>query len=154
MKNIIEVCLEKPFIKTRSEKWNTNPYTKRPLELDCYNAELKIAVEYDGQQHYRHNHWHQDSWKNFVNVNKRDLIKSNNCYKQGIILYRIQEPEKNHMRLLNDFPSFFRYIHASLESQGLFLPVSIEKFSKLKSIHHLIITNKLKSQTTFSHKTS
>src|SRR5205823_8856314 len=37
--------------KSTWPSWLINPETGEGLELDCYNDELKIAVEYNGEQH-------------------------------------------------------------------------------------------------------
>lgn len=76
------------FIKTRP-KWLRNPKTNRPLELDGYCEELKIALEYQGIQHYE--------WPNFTNCSKeaffsqreRDQIKEEVCINKNICLIKI-----------------------------------------------------------------
>nr|QBK93917.1 MAG: restriction endonuclease [Pithovirus LCPAC406] len=62
------------------------PETCRNLELDCYNSELRLAIEYNGRQHYK--------WPNFPNVTKeqfysqcgRDCFKVKRCNEYGIYL--------------------------------------------------------------------
>src|SRR5690606_26419238 len=53
-----------------------NPHTNYLLELDCYNEELQLAVEYNGIQHYQ--------WPNYTNVSKYefDLQVGRDAYKR------------------------------------------------------------------------
>ena len=65
-RQVMEELYNKPFPTIRPD-FLKNPETKRNLELDCYNDELKLAVEYNGVQHYK--------WPNFTNQSKEDFIK-------------------------------------------------------------------------------
>jgi predicted metalloprotease len=60
--SIIEELLPKwKFTKTRPD-FLKNPETNCNLELDGYNAEGKLAIEYQGKQHYEHVlHFHKDN---------------------------------------------------------------------------------------------
>lgn len=70
-------------------EWLKTPETKRGLELDCYNEHLKIALEYDGPQHYVFpNRWHKTE-KEFLNQVKRDRIKERLCRERGVWLIRV-----------------------------------------------------------------
>ena len=48
----IEKMSWKSFVKIRPN-FLKNEKTGSNLELDCFNKELKIAVEYNGKQHYK-----------------------------------------------------------------------------------------------------
>jgi hypothetical protein len=88
-RDFLEFYFKKPFVKTRPE-FLVNPITGQPLELDCYNDELKIAVEYNGKQHYEYNKMmHQDSKFAFQNQKYRDHIKKELCNKFGIRLISV-----------------------------------------------------------------
>jgi len=54
--------------------------TIKPLELDIYYPEMKLAFEYNG------NNWHSD-----IDVIIRDKIKQEKCLEKGIILIIIEE---------------------------------------------------------------
>jgi hypothetical protein len=85
-KEFLEFIFQKPFIKIRPP-FLINPITNAPLELDCYNEELKLAIEYNGKQHYEYNKMmHQNSKSNFQNQQYRDYIKQELCKKHGIEL--------------------------------------------------------------------
>jgi hypothetical protein len=67
--------------------WLVNPVTGQSLELDCYNEKLKLAVEYNGIQHYKFNKYmHQNSRDKFQNQQYRDLIKKDLCQKNNVHL--------------------------------------------------------------------
>lgn len=50
-KKTIEKITKKEFFKVRPT-FLKNPETNRNLELDLYNEELKLAIEFNGYQHY------------------------------------------------------------------------------------------------------
>lgn len=66
--------------------WLRNPETGRKLELDCYNDELKIAVEYNGEQHYNWPNGFNQSYEEFINQVRRDEAKITLCDKNGVYL--------------------------------------------------------------------
>ncbi len=76
------------FTKTRPN-WLLNPETGRNLEIDCYNNDLKIGCEYDGEQHYIFpNRWHKYKWE-FDNQMERDRLKNRLCENNGVLLIRV-----------------------------------------------------------------
>ena len=56
------------------------------LELDCYNRDLKIAVEYNGQQHYQFTPFFHPDKDAFKSQQYRDYVKAEECKKAGIQL--------------------------------------------------------------------
>jgi len=75
-----------PFAKARPS-FMRNPVTGENLELDVYNEELRLAVEYNGRQHYQFNsHFHNGSNDRFQNQQYRDLIKKQLCEQNGVRL--------------------------------------------------------------------
>ena len=69
--------------------WLKNPETNRNLELDCYNDELQIAVEYNGIQHYKYPNPFHKMEEDFVKQVRRDLMKEQMCRDQGIFLINV-----------------------------------------------------------------
>lgn len=85
-KSFIEFYFQKPFHKIRPE-FLRNPVTGENLELDLYNPELRLAIEYNGSQHYHYNSFmHKNSRDKFQNQQYRDLIKKDLCSKASITL--------------------------------------------------------------------
>jgi hypothetical protein len=76
----------KPFIKVRNLY---NPVTHQYLELDCYNEDLKLAVEYQGQQHYKHVPYFHKNFESFRNQQYRDELKRIFCRDLGITLVEV-----------------------------------------------------------------
>lgn len=74
-----------PFINTRP-KWLKNPNTNRNLELDCYNEKLKLAVEYNGVQHYKWCSFAKQNYTDFREQVRRDRIKVELCEQNGVYL--------------------------------------------------------------------
>lgn len=77
-----------PFKNVRPS-WLKNPETKRNLELDCYNEELGIAVEYNGVQHYEWPNFTRQTREEFLGQVRRDNFKVMRCNKMGVYLVSV-----------------------------------------------------------------
>lgn len=95
-REFLEFITKKPFEKVRPP-FLINPVTQRPLELDMYNEELRLAIEYNGAQHYQYNQMMHGNRDSFHNQKYRDLIKKQLCEQYNIRLilvpYTIPEDE-------------------------------------------------------------
>ena len=87
-RSIMEKIYGVPFPNVRPS-WLINPETKRRLELDCYNEQLGLAVEYNGEQHYKYPNFTGQSRQEFINQIRRDKFKREMCDKQGIYLITV-----------------------------------------------------------------
>jgi hypothetical protein len=90
---------QRPFPNARPG-FMSNPVTggKYNLELDCYNDELKLAVEYNGEQHYNYIPFFHRNKEAFYNQKYRDEMKRNRCKELGITLIEVPYTEKNRIR--------------------------------------------------------
>ena len=71
------------------------------LTIDFYNANKKIALEVDGNQHYKFNKFfHGNSRQNFLSQLQRDDKKEYFCEINNIKLVRILESDKIDEELL------------------------------------------------------
>lgn len=86
-RQIIESIYNKPFPSIRPS-WLKN-HTNKNLELDMYNEELKLAIEYDGEQHYKYSPFFHKSPNDLIKQQERDKLKENICKGKGIRLIRI-----------------------------------------------------------------
>lgn len=84
MQNIYGV----PFVKVHP-KWLENPESKVNLELDCYNDDLKIAVEYNGEQHYKWPNFFHKTQEEFIKQVRRDQLKHELCERNGVYLITV-----------------------------------------------------------------
>jgi len=74
------------FVKAHPE-WLINNKTKRLLELDGYNKELKIAFEYNGVQHYEEHVFFHNNLDNTLKAQRcRDGLKQELCKQNGVSL--------------------------------------------------------------------
>ena len=65
------------------------------LELDCFNPELKLAVEYNGIQHYKFTPYFHKSNEHFLNQKYRDFMKRTLCKNTGVTLIEVPYTIKN-----------------------------------------------------------
>lgn len=84
-KRTLEYLYNKPFITVRPD-WLKNPETGRNLELDCYNESLKLAVEYNGEQHYKWPNFTNQTKQEFLKQVERDDLKKKLCKENGVYL--------------------------------------------------------------------
>lgn len=87
-RKILEDIYKVPFKKDHPE-FLRSPESNRKLELDGYNADLKIAFEHNGRQHYQYpNHFHQDE-KEFLRQVRNDRFKQKRCLRHQVYLITI-----------------------------------------------------------------
>jgi hypothetical protein len=89
-RRVLQKIFKKPFDKCRPHFLN-NPVTggSYNLELDCYDDEYKIAVEYNGIQHYKFSPYFHKNNEAFLNQKYRDELKKRMCKENGIILITV-----------------------------------------------------------------
>lgn len=66
-----------------------NPATESTLELDCYEGSLRLAVEYQGRQHYYFTPKFHRTIEDFQKQQERDKLKAALCSRLGIYLIRV-----------------------------------------------------------------
>ena len=85
----LERIFQKPFYHGRPN-FLRNPITKNyNLELDCYNSEIGLAVEYNGEQHYKYIPFFHQNKEAFKNQLYRDELKRRMCKDAGVELIEV-----------------------------------------------------------------
>jgi hypothetical protein len=90
-----------------------NPVTgsRHNLELDCYNDQLRLAVEYNGAQHYKYIPYFHKNKEAFYNQKYRDELKRLRCKELGIVLIDIPYTENKNLE---------RYLEEQLRIHGFY----------------------------------
>jgi phage/plasmid-associated DNA primase len=70
--------------------WLCNPKTGCPMELDFFDADRSIAIEYDGPHHYEYPNKYHKTKKEFHDQQERDKNKETLCKDHGICLIRVK----------------------------------------------------------------
>ena len=84
-KFILENIFKQPFVKVRPD-FLRNDVTGYNLELDLYNHNLKLAVEINGDQHYKFIPFFHRNKDAFTKQRYRDEMKKWKCQQAGITL--------------------------------------------------------------------
>lgn len=89
-RRVLTKIFNKPFNKERPDFLN-NPVTGGDynLELDCFDVKLKLAVEYNGRQHYEFIEFFHKNKDRFLNMKYRDDMKRRMCKDEGITLIEV-----------------------------------------------------------------
>ena len=89
-RRVLQKIFNKPFNKARPNFLN-NPVTggNFNLEIDCFDSELGIGIEYDGEAHYKYIPFFHKNKEAFYNQQYRDYMKNTLCKENGIILIRV-----------------------------------------------------------------
>lgn len=89
-RRVLRHLFNKPFNKVRPS-FLRNHITdgENNLELDCYDDDLKIAVEYNGVQHYKYVPFFHKTKDAFYNQKYRDDMKRRLCKENGITLIEV-----------------------------------------------------------------
>ena len=80
---ILSLLFKKQFIKIRPD-WLKNDKTGFNLEIDMFNEELKICVEYAGEQHFRFVALFHGSLENFEYLQYKDKLKETLVKEHGM----------------------------------------------------------------------
>jgi hypothetical protein len=84
-KVILEHIFKRPFVKIRPD-FLRNDVTGYNLELDLYNEELQLAIEVNGDQHYKFIPFFHRNKDAFTKQRYRDEMKKWKCKQEGITL--------------------------------------------------------------------
>lgn len=90
----------KPFLTIRPN-WLKNPDTGRSLEIDCFNDELSLGIEYNGEQHYVYPNRFHKTEEEFLKQVERDRTKKFLCDINGVKLITVPYTIKH-----EDIPKF------------------------------------------------
>ncbi len=94
-RRVLESLFQRRFKKVRP-KFLKNTVTggTNNLELDCFNEELGIAVEYDGRQHAEYTPYFHKNKEAFYNQQYRDYMKQQLCKENNIKLIKVPHTVK------------------------------------------------------------
>ena len=89
-RRVLQLIFNRKFDKARPD-FLRNPVTggEFNLELDCFDSELRIAVEYNGVQHYKYVPFFHKNKEAFLNQKYRDDMKRRICKENGILLIEV-----------------------------------------------------------------
>lgn len=98
-RRVMESLFNAKFPKARPD-FLRNPVTSRldsgnNLEIDCFNSELRLGVEYNGIQHYKYSTFFHKNYEAFRNQQYRDEMKKFLCKENGIKLIEVPYTVKN-----------------------------------------------------------
>jgi hypothetical protein len=88
-RDIAQKVFGKPFVKVRP-KFLKNEVTGKNLELDIYNEDIKVAIEFNGRQHYEFVPFFHKNYEDFLTQRYRDEMKKAKCKDEGIHLIEIR----------------------------------------------------------------
>jgi len=83
---VFQDILQKEIQRNIRPDFLRNPESGKALELDCYDEEYKLAVEYNGIQHYKFPSAFHKSEKQFYDQLYRDRLKKKLCDDHGVYL--------------------------------------------------------------------
>jgi hypothetical protein len=84
-KRVVSSVLNKPFYKIRPD-FLQNDETGHNLEIDIFNDELKLGIEYNGRQHYEYLPYFHKDYNTFLKQKYRDELKMKRCGQNGVQL--------------------------------------------------------------------
>ena len=108
---IMENLFKAPFVSVRPDFLKYDK-TGKNLELDMFNSDLMIALEYDGIHHRKFTEFFHKSEQDFIEQQERDKYKEERCKELGITLIRVPDTVK--------YEDLEEYIKDELDKRGIF----------------------------------
>jgi hypothetical protein len=108
---IMENLFKASFISVRPDFLKYDK-TGKNLELDVFNSDLMIALEYDGIHHRKFTEFFHKSEQDFIEQQERDKFKEEKCKELGIVLIRVPDTVK--------YEDLEDYIKEELDKRGIF----------------------------------
>lgn len=108
---IMENIFKAPFVSIRPD-FLKYPKTGKNLELDVFNQDLMIALEYDGVHHRKYTEFFHKSEQDFIEQQERDRYKEERCKELGITLIRVPDTVK--------YEDLEEYIKKELDKKEVF----------------------------------
>ena len=127
-KQVAITFLNRKFIKIRPY-WFKNEEGNN-LELDMYNDELKLAIEYNGIQHYKYCEFFHKSIEDFNKQVDNDKLKVKLCEVNKVDLIVVPYDEKPKEFLLSEF----KKRNLKLFNLDMDILINNELIEKLQSI--------------------
>lgn len=121
---LVEHHFGKEFINVRPN-WLINPETNKNLEIDLFNDELGLAIEYHGPQHYKAIYGEERLQKSLRNDGARRVL----CEKNNVRLIEIKHPEQKKTK-----KDFLDYIVVELSKNEIYIGEDSVTFALNKSI--------------------
>ncbi len=87
-REVLKKLFNRPFAKARPD-YAFSSITGRKLEFDCFDLDMKLAVEFQGRQHYEHVPFFHKTPADFKLQQYRDKEKQDICTKLGITLIKV-----------------------------------------------------------------
>jgi hypothetical protein len=108
-RRILTNLFQKPFDSVRPDflKYKTG----KNLEIDLYNEELKMGLEYQGVQHYKYTPYFHKKYEDFLSQMERDKWKKAKLKELNIKLIEIPYTVK--------FEDLEKYIKECLNKEGV-----------------------------------
>lgn len=129
VRHYFEQCFQTTFERSRP-KWLRNTKSGKPLELDGYNEDLKLAFEHHGGHHYGLNNEFTRSKKEQCNLEARDKLKIRLVKSFGIRLIIV--PEVPRLLKLIELPRFLEKHFKKVGVNPLVSPLHV-KFEPKKA---------------------
>ena len=95
-RRVLEKIFQRPFRKIRPDFLRNNVNGGHNLEIDCFNQELRLGLEYHGRQHYEYVEYFHRNKEDFLNQKYRDEMKRQRCRDHGINLIEVPHKVKIH----------------------------------------------------------
>lgn len=91
--SIEQTLIGLPFINHGYYSVLTSP-KHSPMQLDRYYPDIRLAFEYDGEQHDKYIKYIHKSQSNFEYYQTCDRLKTKQCKENGITLVRVSHKQK------------------------------------------------------------